>query len=114
MHYEVIELGKKINPSKVSFPKMPPLAGKELKKFNEQLAKLHEEIKQVQNLNLRLLIMNHIDSILWFRQDLRLSDNPALIESLNHGRILPIYILDDSAPKNIKEVLQAGFIFITH
>jgi murein DD-endopeptidase MepM/ murein hydrolase activator NlpD len=48
LHYEVIELGKKINPSKVSFPKMPPLAGKELKKFNEQLAKLHEEIKQVQ------------------------------------------------------------------
>jgi deoxyribodipyrimidine photo-lyase len=46
--------------------------------------------------------MNHIDSILWFRQDLRLSDNPALIESLNHGRILPIYILDDSAPKKYK------------
>lgn len=33
-------------------------------------------------------------SILWFRQDLRLSDNPALTASIAEGNILPIYILD--------------------
>lgn len=33
--------------------------------------------------------------ILWFRQDLRLSDNPALIEAAQNGAVLPIYILDD-------------------
>ena len=34
-------------------------------------------------------------TIVWFRQDLRLNDNPALIEAVNNGRIIPIYILDD-------------------
>ncbi len=33
--------------------------------------------------------------ILWFRQDLRVSDNPALLEACKAGRILPIYILDN-------------------
>jgi deoxyribodipyrimidine photo-lyase len=31
----------------------------------------------------------------WFRQDLRLSDNPALKEAASRGRVLPLYILDD-------------------
>lgn len=31
----------------------------------------------------------------WFRQDLRLSDNPAFTAAANHNRILPIYILDN-------------------
>ena len=31
--------------------------------------------------------------IMWFRQDLRLNDNPALIEANNSGiKILPVYI----------------------
>ena len=34
-------------------------------------------------------------AIHWFRQDLRLSDNPALIAASRHGAVLPIYILDD-------------------
>ena len=34
-------------------------------------------------------------AIHWFRQDLRLTDNPALYEASNHKDILPIYILDD-------------------
>lgn len=34
-------------------------------------------------------------AIVWFRQDLRLNDNPALIRAAETGRILPIYILDD-------------------
>ncbi|CAF2084484.1 unnamed protein product [Rotaria magnacalcarata] len=33
--------------------------------------------------------------IQWFRQDLRISDNPALFVAANKGEILPIYILDD-------------------
>ncbi len=36
-------------------------------------------------------------NILWFRQDLRLADNPALTAALAGGaRVLPVYILDDS------------------
>lgn len=35
-------------------------------------------------------------SIVWFRQDLRLTDNPALYEAVkNGGDIIPVYILDD-------------------
>ncbi|PIE42070.1 MAG: deoxyribodipyrimidine photolyase [Gammaproteobacteria bacterium] len=34
-------------------------------------------------------------SIHWFRQDLRLSDNPALTQASSHHQVLPIYILDD-------------------
>lgn len=37
-------------------------------------------------------------SIVWFRQDLRLADNPALFEAAKLGEVLPIYILDDLAP----------------
>ena len=39
--------------------------------------------------------MNHKSTIVWFRQDLRLHDNPALHEAMSKGKILPIYILDD-------------------
>ncbi|KTD62694.1 cryptochrome/photolyase family protein [Legionella spiritensis] len=31
----------------------------------------------------------------WFRQDLRLADNPALTAASRRGRVLPVYILDD-------------------
>ena len=42
-------------------------------------------------------------SILWFRVDLRLSDNPALQKALELGKpILPIYILDDEDAENRK------------
>ncbi|GLQ05949.1 cryptochrome/photolyase family protein [Sneathiella chinensis] len=36
-------------------------------------------------------------SIHWFRQDLRLSDNPALSHAVKQGAVLPVYILDDEA-----------------
>ena len=39
--------------------------------------------------------MTAIKSIVWFRQDLRLEDNPALVSAMEKGDILPIYILDD-------------------
>ena len=33
--------------------------------------------------------------IMWFRQDLRLSDNPALLNAIQQGRVLPVFILDE-------------------
>ena len=35
-------------------------------------------------------------AIHWFRQDLRLADNPALTEAVQQGDVLPIYILDET------------------
>jgi len=39
--------------------------------------------------------MTQPTAIHWFRQDLRVSDNPALSEAAQSGRVLPIYIFDD-------------------
>jgi len=36
--------------------------------------------------------------ILWFRQDLRLCDQPALIAAAGEGPVIPLYILDDETP----------------
>ncbi len=36
--------------------------------------------------------------ILWFRQDLRLQDQPALIAAAAAGPVIPVYVLDDDAP----------------
>lgn len=35
--------------------------------------------------------------IVWFRQDLRLADNPALWHACESGDIIPVYILDDAS-----------------
>lgn len=35
-------------------------------------------------------------AIHWFRQDLRVSDNPALTLAAKHGDVLPVYILDNA------------------
>jgi len=40
-------------------------------------------------------MQRHI-AIHWFRQDLRLADNPALTQAATHTHVLPIYILDDN------------------
>ncbi|NML11690.1 deoxyribodipyrimidine photo-lyase [Sphingobium sp. AR-3-1] len=37
--------------------------------------------------------------ILWLRQDLRLSDQPALAAAVSEGPVIPVYILDDEAPR---------------
>ncbi|MBO0345027.1 deoxyribodipyrimidine photo-lyase [Roseibium sp. CAU 1637] len=34
-------------------------------------------------------------TIVWFRQDLRVSDNPALQEAAGRGKVLPVYVLED-------------------
>ena len=43
--------------------------------------------------------MNKI--IVWFRQDFRLLDNPALSDAVNSGAILPIFIHDTNTPKDL-------------
>ena len=43
-------------------------------------------------------------NIFWFRQDLRLSDNPGLYNSIKNGATLPIFIFDD---ENSKEHIQS-------
>lgn len=35
-------------------------------------------------------------TLVWFRQDLRVQDNPALFYAAEQGKILPVYIVDDS------------------
>ncbi len=40
--------------------------------------------------------------IVWFRQDLRIADNPALHEAAKNGQIIPVYILDQSKDQNFK------------
>jgi deoxyribodipyrimidine photo-lyase len=37
-------------------------------------------------------------TILWFRQDLRLRDQPALVAAIEQGTVIPVYILDDDTP----------------
>ncbi|MDB9788385.1 DNA photolyase family protein [Candidatus Thioglobus sp.] len=44
--------------------------------------------------------MNTPTAIYWLRQDLRLSDNPALFAAAKNNSILPIYILDDVNSKD--------------
>lgn len=33
-------------------------------------------------------------SVMWFRRDLRLGDNPALLQALDGGEVLPLFVLD--------------------
>jgi deoxyribodipyrimidine photo-lyase len=41
-------------------------------------------------------------TIFWFRQDLRIADNPGLYAAALQGKVLPIYILDDDTPGEFK------------
>ncbi len=49
-------------------------------------------------------------SICWFRQDLRLGDNPALFHAATQGAVLPVYILDDdnALESDSNDKLQMG------
>ena len=40
--------------------------------------------------------------LLWFRRDLRLSDQRALIAAAGEGPVIPVYVLDDETPKHRK------------
>ena len=46
--------------------------------------------------------MNKPIAIHWFRQDLRLSDNPAFYEASKESAVLPVYILDDGNSAEFK------------
>jgi deoxyribodipyrimidine photo-lyase len=39
--------------------------------------------------------MSDAKSIVWFRQDLRIKDNPALMAATGIGEIIPVYIFDE-------------------
>ena len=39
-------------------------------------------------------------TIVWFRQDLRLADNPALFHAAAQGPVVPVYILDEGAERD--------------
>lgn len=41
-------------------------------------------------------------TLLWFRRDLRLSDQAALVAAAGEGPVVPVYILDDETPKHRK------------
>ena len=41
--------------------------------------------------------MTHAKTLVWFRQDLRLADNPALLHACEQGQILAVFILDDQS-----------------
>ena len=41
-------------------------------------------------------------NLFWFRQDLRLFDNPGLYEAYKTGNVMPIYILDEDRKNNFK------------
>ena len=47
----------------------------------------------------------------WFRQDLRLSDNPALTQASKRGLVLPLYILDTSC---LKPLGSASRVWLHH
>lgn len=46
-------------------------------------------------------------TIFWFRQDLRISDNPGLFEAAKHGHVIPIYILNQKE-KNALQMKDAS------
>ncbi|MEM9106268.1 MAG: deoxyribodipyrimidine photo-lyase, partial [Pseudomonadota bacterium] len=39
-----------------------------------------------------------MSNVVWFRQDLRLADNPALVHAAAKGPVIGLYVLDDTAP----------------
>ena len=51
-------------------------------------------------------------AIHWFRQDLRLADNPALTAAAEHGEVLPIYILDTHHPKKSEHLGGASKVWL--
>src|ERR1700743_334560 len=40
-----------------------------------------------------------MSAVLWFRRDLRLGDNPALLAAADEGPVVPLFVLDDELRK---------------
>lgn len=47
-------------------------------------------------------------SLVWFRRDLRLNDNPALTAAAQHGKILPLFFLADEDPTHATDPWPTG------
>ena len=52
-------------------------------------------------------------SIHWFRQDLRIADNPALLSAARSGRVIPVYIFDDPIPDKF-QIGGASRVWLHH
>jgi deoxyribodipyrimidine photo-lyase len=46
--------------------------------------------------------MSQEKTIVWFKKDLRITDNPALSQAIKKGKIIPIYIFDESGAGDFK------------
>ncbi len=46
--------------------------------------------------------MSQEKTVVWFKKDLRITDNPALNEAIKKGKIIPIYIFDESGADDFK------------
>ena len=57
--------------------------------------------------------MSEKNILCWFRQDLRLTDNPALYHAAQHGRVIPFYIMDDAIAGE-HQVGAAGRVWLHH
>jgi murein DD-endopeptidase MepM/ murein hydrolase activator NlpD len=60
LHYEVEQNGKKVNPSKVSFPKVPPLKGLELARFQSKMIKTEKVVAELNSMNKTVVAENEI------------------------------------------------------
>ena len=52
-------------------------------------------------------------SIHWFRQDLRVADNPALLSAARSGCVIPVYIFDDPIPQEF-QIGGASRVWLHH
>ncbi len=52
-------------------------------------------------------------TLVWFRQDLRLADNPALYHACRNGTVIPVFI-DDPLPTSISQLGSASRVWLHH
>ncbi len=60
LHYEVIENGHKVNPSKLKAPKFFPLKGVELAKFNDNIRKMDQMVAELDDKKTSAVALNSI------------------------------------------------------
>ena len=49
-------------------------------------------------LHARSVVPTAMSNVVWFRQDLRLADNPALAAAASKGPVIGLYVLDETVP----------------
>jgi len=55
-----------------------------------------------------------VTNVVWFRQDLRLSDNPALAHAAVRGAVVPVYIFDDAQTPGRRAIGGASRWWLHH